>query len=184
MPNQSAYGLIPAIRICAPRFVGRDFSSMPSATIPCRPAMTVCFGACTRRPASVRTVNSRSRVTATIPYGSATARVTASEQVRLFSQATLWLTSPLAECCHCDMLPGYIGNIGGTTRLESATLVRPTARYACSVRENLTASDPYRSIRTKSVVILKGCSTTKAKRGNLLRRNLGMLAVESHFGLG
>jgi hypothetical protein len=71
LPNQSAYGLIPAILICAPRFVGRDFSSMPSATIACRRAMTVCSGACTPRPASVRTVSSRSRVTATIPYGSA-----------------------------------------------------------------------------------------------------------------
>jgi hypothetical protein len=42
--------------------------------------MTVCFGACTRRPASVRTVNSPSRATAKILHGSATGRGTANEQ--------------------------------------------------------------------------------------------------------
>ena len=74
----------PAILICAPRFVGRDFSSMQSTTEPCRHAMTVCFGACTRRRVSVRTVNSPSLVTATIPRGSATARATATDQSVLF----------------------------------------------------------------------------------------------------
>jgi hypothetical protein len=79
LPNQSGCDLIPDILICARRFAGRDFSSMRNAMRPCRHAMTVCFGVCTRRRASVLTVNSPSRVTATIRRGSATARANAIE---------------------------------------------------------------------------------------------------------
>src|SRR2546427_11770385 len=52
---------------------------MPSATLLCRPATTVCSGACTPRHVSDQTANWPSRATAATPSGSAMAPGNAAE---------------------------------------------------------------------------------------------------------
>ena len=99
-----------------PRFAGRGSSLMPSATLLCRPATTVCSGACTLRHASDQTANWPSRATAATPSGSAMAPGNAiGKTVRLESVSGVRIPSLRHEF-----------NIGYVSWISAISLSRPS----------------------------------------------------------